>query len=161
MIASFTDLCTYIYVLIDDLYQAVIAPHDWRPGPRSACSEGEIITLTLVAELTGQDEEGSFLAYLRRTHPTLFPLLPERTRYNRRRRRLTEVTNRRALVSCAAVDAPAGAMAASLRHFSTVSRPVARPVQARIVRSHHSSIGADHTARALSPFGRAGAALDL
>jgi hypothetical protein len=50
--------------------------------------------LTLVAELTGQDEEGPFLAYLRRNHPTFFPLLPERSRYNRRRRRLIAVTNR-------------------------------------------------------------------
>jgi hypothetical protein len=94
MIASFTELCTYVYVVIDDLYQAVIAPHDRRPGPRGACSDSEIITLTLVAELTGQDEEGPFLASVRRNHPTLFPRLPERTRYNRRRRRLSEVTNR-------------------------------------------------------------------
>jgi len=94
MIASFADLCTYVYVLIDDLYQTLIAPQDRRPGPRSACSESEIITVSVVAELTGQDAEGPFLAYLRRNHPALFPLLPERTRYNRRRRRLTEVTNR-------------------------------------------------------------------
>lgn len=94
MITSFADLCTYVYVVIDDLYRAVIAPHDHRPGPRGACSEREIITLSVVAELTGQDEEGPFLAYLRRNHPTLFPLLPERTRYNRRRRHLIEVTNR-------------------------------------------------------------------
>lgn len=94
MIASFAEMCTYVYVVIDDLYQTVIAPHDHRPGPRGACSESEIITLTLVAELTGQDEEGPFLAYVRRNHPTLFPLLPERTRYNRRRRRLSAVTNR-------------------------------------------------------------------
>jgi hypothetical protein len=94
MITSFADLCTYAYVVIDDLYQAMIAPHDHRPGPRSGCSESEIITLTVVAELTGQDDEGPFLAYLRRNHPTLFPLLPERSRYNRRRRRLIEVTNR-------------------------------------------------------------------
>lgn len=94
MIASFTELCTYVYVVIDELYQAVIAPQDRRPGPRGACSESAIITLTLVAELTGQDEEGPFLAYVRRNHPTLFPLLPERSRYNRRRRGLIEVTNR-------------------------------------------------------------------
>lgn len=94
MIASFADMCTYIYVMVDDLYRAVIAPEDHRPGPRSACSESEIITLTLVAELSGLDTEGPFLAYMRRNHPTLFPLLPERTRYNRRRRCLTAVTNR-------------------------------------------------------------------
>ena len=93
MIQDFSDLCTYVYVLIDDLYQAEVAPHDHRPGPRSMCSESEIITLTLVAELIGQDEEGPFLAYVRRNHPTLFPRLPERTRYNRRRRGLIAVTN--------------------------------------------------------------------
>lgn len=42
--------------------------------------------MTVVAELIGPDEEGPFLAYVRRNHPTLFPLLPERTRYTRRRR---------------------------------------------------------------------------
>src|SRR5579884_2102697 len=103
MITSFVELCTYVYVVIDDLYQAVIAPQDRRPGPRDRCSESEIITLTLVAELTGQDEEGPFLAYVRRTHPTLFPLLPERSRYNRRRRRLTAVTNRLRLALLARV----------------------------------------------------------
>lgn len=33
MITNFTDVCTCVYVLIDDLYQAVIAPHKRRPGP--------------------------------------------------------------------------------------------------------------------------------
>src|SRR5579862_3200100 len=94
MIQSFADLCTYVYVLIDDLYRAVIAPHDHRPGPRGACSESEIVTLTVVAELLGLDEEGPFLAYVRRHHLALFPRLPERTRYNRRRRALVAVTNR-------------------------------------------------------------------
>lgn len=93
MIQSVADLCTYVYVMIDDLYRTVIAPHDQRPGPRSACSESEIITLTVVAELLGLDDEGPFLAYVRRNHPTLFPRLPERTRYNRRRRALVAVTN--------------------------------------------------------------------
>ena len=43
-----------------------------------------MITLTLVAELVGLDEEVAFLAYVRRNHLSLFPLLPERSRYNRR-----------------------------------------------------------------------------
>jgi len=94
MIHGFADICTYVYVIVDDLYQTRIAIHDHRPGPRSVCSESEIIALTLIAELTGQDEEGPFVRYLRRNHLTLFPAVPERTRYNRRRRCLTEVTNR-------------------------------------------------------------------
>jgi hypothetical protein len=94
MIQTFADLCTYVYVVVDELYQAVAAPHDHRPGPASAFSDSEVITLTLVAELLGLDEEKGFLAYVARNHRALFPLLPERSRYNRRRRALTEVTNR-------------------------------------------------------------------
>ncbi len=94
MIADFADLCTYVYVLVDERYRVVAAPHDHRPGPRSAFTDSEVITLTLVAELLGLDEETAFLAYLGRHHRALFPLLPERSRYNRRRRCLTEVTNR-------------------------------------------------------------------
>src|SRR5215211_6895016 len=94
MIADFADLCTYVYVLVDELYQVLAAPHDARPGPRSAFSDSEVITLTVVAELLGLDEESAFLRYLARNHPGLFPRLPERSRYNRRRRQLIEVTNR-------------------------------------------------------------------
>jgi hypothetical protein len=94
MIADFADLCTYVYVIVDELYQAVAAPHDHRPGPRPAFSDSEVITLTLVAELLGLDAEARFLAYVKRNHPALFPALPERSRDNRRRRALTEATNR-------------------------------------------------------------------
>jgi hypothetical protein len=94
MIESFADLCTVLYVLVDDMYQIVAPAHDHRPGPRSAFSDSEVITVTLVAELLGLDEEERFLAYARRHALDLFPRLPERTRFNRRRRRLTEVTNR-------------------------------------------------------------------
>jgi len=94
IIESFVDLCTAVYVLVDDRYRTVVAPYDQRPGPAGVSSESEVITLTLVAELIGMDEEAAFLAYLRRNHPALFPRLPSRSRYNRRRRRLTEATNR-------------------------------------------------------------------
>jgi hypothetical protein len=94
MIPDFATLCTYLFVLVDDLYRAVVAPADHRPGPRSAFSDSEVITLTLLAELLGLDEETAFLGYVRRNHLALFPQLPERTRYNRRRRQLSEATNR-------------------------------------------------------------------
>ncbi len=94
MIAHFADLCTYVYVIVDELYQAVAAPHDHRPGPAAALSDSEVVTLSLVAELVEMDKESRFLAYVRRNHLALFPRLPERSRYNRRRRALTEVTNR-------------------------------------------------------------------
>lgn len=68
--------------------------YDQRPGPRSAFTDSELITLTSAAELLGLDAETRFLADVRRNHLALFPLLPERSRYNRRRRQLVEVTNR-------------------------------------------------------------------
>lgn len=94
MITNFADLCTYVYVIVDELYQVVAAPEDQRPGPRSAFTDSEVITLTLVAELLGLTAETTLLAYIKRNHRALVPLLPERSRYNRRRRALTEGTNR-------------------------------------------------------------------
>lgn len=94
MIADFADLCTYVYVIVDELYGPLAAAYDQRPGPRAAFTDSELIALTLVAELLGLDAETRFLAYVRRNHRALFPLLPERSRYNRRRRQLIEVTNR-------------------------------------------------------------------
>jgi hypothetical protein len=93
MIRGFADLCTVAFVVIDDLYRVHVAPLDHRPGPAAGCTDSEVITLTLVAELVGLDEEVAFLAYLRRNHPALFPRLPGRSRYNRRRRALTSATN--------------------------------------------------------------------
>ena len=94
MIENFPDLCTYVYVVTDEVYQQAVAPYDTRPGPRSGFTDSELLTVSIVAELVGLDAETRCLAYLRRNHPALFPLLPERSRYNRRRRQLAEVTNR-------------------------------------------------------------------
>jgi hypothetical protein len=94
MIQTFADLCLYVFVPVDGLYRQVAAPHDRRPGPRSAFSDSEAIAVTLVAELLGLDTATGLLAYLDRHHRALFPRLPERSRFNRRRRQLTEATNR-------------------------------------------------------------------
>ncbi len=93
MIQTFEDLCTYAYVTVDELFQTYVQPYDHRPGPRSAFSDSEVITLTLVAEVVGLDDETVFLDYVARNHRALFPLLPDRSRYNRRRRALGEAVN--------------------------------------------------------------------
>ena len=93
MIQTFVDLCTVVFVLVDELFQVSIAPFDQRPGPRSTFTDSELLTVALLAELLSLDEETTMLAYLRRNHPTLFPRLPERSRYNRRRRALGEALN--------------------------------------------------------------------
>jgi hypothetical protein len=115
MIKSFIDLCTAVYVLVDDCYQAEVAPYDRRPGPTAVCTDSELITLTLVAELVGLDEEVRFLGYVRRNHPTLFQHLPDRSRYNRRRRRLVAATNRIRAALARAV----------LRHLAPADRDLA------------------------------------
>ncbi len=94
MLENFTDRCTYVYVATDAIDREAVAPYDTRPGPRSGFTASELLAVSLVAELVGLDAEPRCPAYPRRNHPTLFPRLPERSRYNRRRRHLAEVTNR-------------------------------------------------------------------
>lgn len=94
MLGDSVDLCTYVYVVTDEAYQRAVAPYDARPGPRSGFTDSELLTVRIVAELVGLDAETRCLAYLRRNHPALFPRLPARSRYNRRRRQLAEATNR-------------------------------------------------------------------
>lgn len=94
MIGDFVDRCTSVDVVTDAVCQRAVAPYDTRPGPQSGFSDSELLTVSIVAELVGLDAETRCLASLRRNHPARFPLLPERSRYNRRRRQLAEVTNR-------------------------------------------------------------------
>ena len=93
MIQTFEDLCTSVYVTVDEVFQTYVQPHDQRPGPRSPFTDSEVITLTLVAELVSVDDETVFLDYVNRNHRARFPWLPDRSRYNRRRRALGEATN--------------------------------------------------------------------
>jgi transposase len=86
------EMCTVLYWLVDECYQPLAQAYDHRPGPPPACSDSELITLSLLAELWSMDEEVAFLAYMRRHWRALFPVLPERSRYNRRRRALQRVT---------------------------------------------------------------------
>lgn len=92
MIANSADLCTHVYVIVDDIWQTI--RHEFRhPGPESEFSDSEVMTLAIVAELAEMDEEKAFLKYVRRNHSPLFPKLPHRTRYNRRRRQLAGAVN--------------------------------------------------------------------
>lgn len=93
MIHTFEDLCTVVYVVVDEIYQAQVQPFDHRPGPRADFTESELITVAVVAELISLDEETAMLGYLRRHYTALFPHLPDRSRYNRRRRALGEAIN--------------------------------------------------------------------
>lgn len=92
MIDKFDDFCLYMYYMIDNLWQE-IAPLFKRPGPEpSSCSDSELLTLVLVGECRGWDEETNMLSQWAE-HRDLFPRLPSQSRFNRRRRNLREAMN--------------------------------------------------------------------
>ena len=47
MINDFEDFCTWMYVIVDDIWQQ-IAPFFKRPGPAPLCSDSELLTMVLV-----------------------------------------------------------------------------------------------------------------
>jgi hypothetical protein len=91
MITDFEDFCLYLYVLVDDLW-ARVGQRYRRPGPAPACSDSELITLVLAGECRGWDQETDLLAAWQ-AYRALFPVLPERSRFNRRRRALMPAIN--------------------------------------------------------------------
>lgn len=86
MINDFDDFCTWMFVTIDDMWQTV-EPLFKRPGPKPACSDSELLTMTIVGECRGWDVETEMLSYWRE-HRDLFPIIPSQSRFNRRRRNL-------------------------------------------------------------------------
>ncbi|MDP9317177.1 MAG: IS982 family transposase [Chloroflexota bacterium] len=86
MIADFETLCTWMFVVVDEIWQQV-APRFARPGPAPQCSDSELLTLFLVSECLGWDVETEALSQWQ-AHRDLFPCLPSQSRANRRRRHL-------------------------------------------------------------------------
>ena len=92
MITDFEDFCLWMYVVIDELWQQLPATYKPTSGPGPACSDSELITMALVGECCGWDRETDLVKHWR-THRTLFPQVPERSRFNRRRRSLLHAIN--------------------------------------------------------------------
>src|SRR4051794_6799711 len=91
MITNFDDFCTWAFVLIDDLYKP-LKPLFSHSGPQSQCSDSELITLAIVGECKGWDQETELVSEWH-NYRHLFPVLPERSRFNRRRRNLMGAIN--------------------------------------------------------------------
>ncbi len=96
MIASFEDFCLWTYCLVDDGWHR-IAPACRRPGPPLLCSDSELVTMALVAECCGWDEETVLLSEWAK-HRDLFPCQPERSRFNRRRQPVGSINALRRLI---------------------------------------------------------------
>jgi Transposase DDE domain len=80
-----------MYVLISDLLRTLVACYA-RPGPLPACSDAELITMAIVGECCGWDQETTLLSQWQ-AHRDLFPIQPDRTRFYRRRCALAQVIN--------------------------------------------------------------------
>lgn len=91
MIDDFADFCLWTFVVIDDIWQQ-IGPLFRRPGPAPVCSDSELLTLAIVGECRGWDQETEMLCAWRE-HRDLFPHLPSQSRFNRRRRQLSAAFN--------------------------------------------------------------------
>lgn len=59
-----------------------------RPGPISQCPDSNILTIAWLLELIGKDSELAGYKLIKAQLGHLFPHLPERSRFNRRRRNL-------------------------------------------------------------------------
>ena len=92
MIADFEDFVTWMYVTVDDCWKQIAWQYR-RPGPQpSSCSDSELITIALVSECRSWCRETHLIAEWKAYRP-LFPTLPERSRFNRRRRNLMLAIN--------------------------------------------------------------------
>jgi hypothetical protein len=88
MITDFSDFCLSMYVVIDDIWQQ-LAHLFKRPGPAPLCSDSELLTMALVGECRGWDQETVMLSHWQE-HRDLFPHIPSQSRFNRRRRQLMQ-----------------------------------------------------------------------
>ena len=91
MIAHFNDFCLWVYVLVDDMYKE-LEGHLRRPGPKPACSDSELIAISLIGECLGWDVETELLSHMQ-AHRDKFPIIPDQSRFNRRRRNLMGTIN--------------------------------------------------------------------
>ena len=73
-----------------------------RPGPNPNCPDADILMVAWLLEYIGEDSENSGYRRIKAELKTVFPGLPERSRFNRRRRNLSTASEviRQALTNC-------------------------------------------------------------
>ena len=85
----FEELCTIVYVLVDDWYLA----HGkkllkGKRGKKPVFSDSEVITLLLLMDFLPHPGETQFLRFIRANYLALFPELLSQSQFNRRVRTL-------------------------------------------------------------------------
>ena len=89
--------------MIKTLYEAHFPNAEARrPGPTPNCPDADILTVAWLLEYIGEDSENSGYRRIKAELKTVFPGLPERSRFNRRRRNLSTASEviRQALTNC-------------------------------------------------------------
>lgn len=94
IIETFEDFILLVYTIIDDLYHQFVptSVSQRRNVDTAKMSDSEIITLSICGELAGIDSENAWYSFVKRNYRHLFPRLCSRTRFNRTRRALLQVT---------------------------------------------------------------------
>jgi hypothetical protein len=88
MIENFDDFCLWMYGIVDDLWQQIKAGFK-HPRQEALCSDSELLSMILISECVGWDVETEALHHWQ-AHRALFPHVPSQSRYNRRRRQLSD-----------------------------------------------------------------------
>ncbi len=89
------DLLSVSFIIIDDLHEQHFpnaTAH--RPGPNSKLADSEVIAIAWVGEMVGIDSERAWYSFVKKEFSHLFPHLPQRSRFNRRRRNLWAVSGK-------------------------------------------------------------------
>ena len=94
IIDTFEDFILLVYTIIDDLYHQFVptSVSQRRNVDTAKMSDSEIITLSICGELAGIDSENAWYSLVKRNYRHLFPRLCSRTRFNRTRGALLQVT---------------------------------------------------------------------
>lgn len=94
IIETFEDFILLVYTIIDDLYHQFVptSVSQRRNVDTAKMSDSEIITLSICGELAGIDSENAWYSFVKRNYRHLFPRLCSRTRFNRTRGALLQVT---------------------------------------------------------------------
>jgi len=73
------DFTIAVYCLVDALLSEVQAGPDWRRirqrGPAPILADAEVLTMEVVGEFLGHDQDAAIYRYFRREHPDWFPAL--------------------------------------------------------------------------------------
>lgn len=88
MIETFDDFCLWMFVLVDDMWQVMKAAYKCR-RQEPICSDSELLSMVIISECMGWDVETEALQHWQ-AHRDLFPHIPSQSRYNRRRRALSD-----------------------------------------------------------------------